>query len=130
MKDLVKGRTATERDTQNFDPTFGPCCGVDNFRLHLAGTPCNPWNKSATDVFIESFLEKYTEYSSDNLAVVRMVKFKTHSTIAAMIKQYRITGPGGDVDDQTRRYNNRQERKRKVLQLPNIPAPDCGLLFF
>ncbi|KAF9778450.1 hypothetical protein BJ322DRAFT_1000864 [Thelephora terrestris] len=116
LKDLTKGRTATDADITYFDPTFGPCCDVEDFRLHLAGTPCNLWNKSATEVFMESFLEKYKlDYPPEYDGVVRMVGFKVHSTIAALIKRYRSTGPDGTVDPETRKQQNRQERKRKLF---------------
>ena len=122
MKHLIKDRAVTEEDLENFDPAFGPCCGVENFRLHFAGTPCNRWNKSAAGVFVESFLRKYTEYRSDNEAVVEMIKFKTGSTIAAMIRRYREKGPDGSIDPATQKHQNRQERKRKVCspQCPNF----------
>lgn len=138
MKCLIKNQEAnpvTEEDIENFDPALGPCCHAGNFRLHLSGTPCDYWNKSAAEVFVESFLIKHVEYPSDE-AVVDMVKFKTNSTIAAMIRRYRTTGPDGNVDPEMRKYQNRQERKRKaslssIYQLRNrwltrslaLPAP-------
>ena len=109
----------TQADIQNFNPALGPCCHAGNFRLNLKGTPRDPWNKSATEVFVESFLNKHTEYPP-NEAVVDMIKFKTNSAIATKIKKRRTTGPEGNVDPETRRYQNRQERKRKVR--PSSPV--------
>lgn len=121
MKHLINGRTVTQDDLERFDPVYGPCCGVEDFWLHFAGTPCDRWNKSATGVFVESFLRTYTEYPSDNEAVVDMVRFKTESTIAGMIRRRRMTGPDGGIGPETRKYNSRQERKKKVcFQCANL----------
>lgn len=121
MKHLIKDRTVTQDDLENFNPAYGPCCGVEDFRLHVAGTPYDRWNKSAARVFVESFLRKHTEYPSDNKAVVDMVKFETRSTIAAMIRRYYMTGSDGSIDPATRKYISRQERKNKVcFQRPDL----------
>ena len=115
----------TQDDLEDFNPASGPCCNVANFRLHLAGTPCNPWNKSAAGVFVESFLGKYTtDYPSNDEAVVDMVRFKTQSTIAAKIKRYRMTGPDGNMEPATKKRLNRQERKRKVSSSSPIHCGD------
>lgn len=127
----MKDRIATEEDVDEFDPNFGPCCGIEDFRLHFDGTPCDTWNKSATEVFLNSFFEKYTEYSPEKEPVVRLVKFKTHSALAAMIKKYRRRGPDGNVDPETSRSQRRQERKRKVCSYSLISClRGCGLFLF
>lgn len=108
--------TVTEQEAQAFDPTLGPCCDSTGFRVHLEGTTCDPWNKSATTVFVNSFLVAHPEYSSRDESVREMVLMKSKATLDSMIRSYRKYRAPRTADEleAQRLHKNRQERKRKV----------------
>ncbi|KAI0715208.1 hypothetical protein C8Q76DRAFT_618222 [Earliella scabrosa] len=66
---------ASVAEVKDFDLAKShPCCTVEKFRLDLRGTPCSPWNKSATIVFVDDFMEKHPKASK---AAVKEA-FKSH----------------------------------------------------
>lgn len=106
----------TDREATGFDPSFGPCCTLTNFRLHLEGTPCNAWNKSAIDVFMGGFFAVHNEYPARAESVVKMVQQKSRAYLESIIKKYRkskISRTPAQLEE-LRLRKNCQERKRKV----------------
>lgn len=108
--------TVTSDDINHFDPEIGECCTTDNFRLHLAGTPGNVWNKSATRVFVNSFLEAHKEYEAQNPIIREMVLGKCSAVVKHTIRQYRLkkkvtTEASRKLE---RQKKSRTERKRTV----------------
>jgi hypothetical protein len=126
MNKLIEanGNNVTKQEAAAYDPNLGPCCDITNFRVHLEGTPCDAWNKSAMDVFVIAFLAVHPEYLSRDDSVREMVKMKSHAALESTIKKYRkskVLLTDGQVNE-LRLQKNRQERKRKecfsVLLLP------------
>lgn len=120
MKKLVKAdglqNRVTEQEANAFDPNLGPCCDITNFKVHLEGTTCNAWNKSAIDIFVKGFLEIHTEYPSQVESVRDMVKMKSRATLDSTIRKYRDSKIPRTLEEskEIRLQKNRQERKRKV----------------
>ena len=113
----------TREEVNAFNPGLGPCCDTANFRLHLEGTPCDAWNKSATGVFVNGFLVAHPEYPSQEEPVREMVRMKSHATLESMIREYRkskIPLTEAQVEE-LRLQKNRQEHKRKVVSLISHP---------
>lgn len=114
------GDTVPELEANSFNPVIRPCCDANNFRLHLEGTTCNPWNSSATEVFVEDFLSHHPEYPREVDSVRDMVLLKTRATITSMIKEYRKLKLNSDELDDLQLRKNRAERKRGVSE-PSRP---------
>lgn len=121
MRELIGPRwlknTVTEREANSFNPELGvPCCDLEGFRVHLAGTPHNAWNKSAIDVFVGGFLATHPEYNANDEAVREMVRMKSGVYLESTIKEYRRTNKHltDDEEKEFRKHKNRQERKRKA----------------
>ena len=113
--------TVSEIDANNFDPLIGPCCDADNFRLHLEGTTCDAWNRSATEVFVEDFLARHPEYPREVDSVRDTVFLKTRATITSMIKEYRKLKREPNELNELQLRKNLTERKRGVSGLSS-----CG----
>lgn len=64
---LVQPSDNTIRD---WNPSLGRACTVDDFRPDFYSSPKSSWNKSVTEVFVESFLDADT-FSSHDVAAVR-----------------------------------------------------------
>lgn len=122
MKDLIPKQswmknTVTEEEAEGFNPDLGPCCDPRQFRLHLGGTTCDRWNKSATHVFTDDFLRVYRhEYPPEEEAVTKLVEVKTRAAIDSMIRSYRRSNGANDqaARDEAQARKNRGERRRKV----------------
>jgi len=111
----------TEEEVNNFNPEGGPCCDISHFRVHLEGTTCNSWNKSATDVFVKGFLAYHAaDYKAEDQSVRDMVQLKSQAALDSMIREYRrLKAPRTPAEVKERqRYKNRLERKRKVIPTP------------
>ena len=109
-------KMVTDREATGFDPNRGPCCTLANFRVHLGGTLCNTWNKSAIDVFMGGFFAAHNEYSPQKESVLEMVRMKSRAALDSMIRKYRkskISRTPAQLEE-LRLQKNRQERKRKV----------------
>lgn len=108
--------TVTEQEASAFNPNLGPCCDRANFRVHLDGTPCDAWNKSATSVFVDDFLTAHPEYPSQDELVRNMVRAKSRAFLESMIRDYRRSKAGLNATEleEARVQKNRRERKRKV----------------
>lgn len=117
---IGKGHLGQNRVTQEeadaFNPTTGPCCQSTTFRVHLGGTTCNVWNKSAMGVFVNDFLGKHSGYPSCDESVRDMVLMKSRATLDSMIRKYKksLTPSTVDQSKALKQRKNRQERKRKV----------------
>lgn len=111
--------TVTPQDLDDFDPTIGECCGADNFRLHLAGTPADVWNKSATRVFVNSFLEAHKQYEAQNADIRDMVMKKCGAAVISTIRQYRSKRKHRTENSRRLELDNksRAERKRSVREI-------------
>lgn len=113
-KDAWMKSTVHQNEIERFDPRNGMCCEAANFRIHLDGTPANPWNKSATAVFVAKFLATYPgTYPSDSAEVVDMVHAKTRAVISSLIKDYRLLQKT-EVRHEMNNCKKRRERKRLV----------------
>lgn len=121
MRDLLKGNwmknTVTDEEVNAFDPALGQCCDPTHWRVHLEGTPCNPWNKSATFVFVNDFIVAHPEYNRDDRSIRDMIHMKSKSALDSMIRTYRkskIPPTVNEPEDEDQKQRNRRERKRKV----------------
>lgn len=108
--------TVTGQEVNAFNPNLGPCCHPAQFRVHLEGTTCDKWNKSAIAVFVEDFLRAHPEYPFEEPAVREMVRIKSRATLDSAIRKYRhsLVSRSAQAAEEMRKQKNRQERKRKV----------------
>lgn len=108
--------TVPELEANAFNPGNGPCCDATNFRVHLEGTPSNPWNKSAVAVFVRSFLAAHPDYPADEEPVQEMVRMKTRAALESIIREFRESNIPRTEEEANRKRleKNRRERKRKV----------------
>ena len=116
--------TVTKEEAERFSPDIGPCCDSRQFRLHLAGTTRDRWNKSATRVFVDDFLRTHPDdYPSEEEAVVKMVEMKTRSAIDSLIRDYRKSKEDHNQAERSelQARKNRQERQRKVNSFTSMP---------
>lgn len=111
LKELI-----SEQDLVSWKPEVGECCTAvkGQFKLHLMGTPCNPWNTSATRVFTNDFIHTHAEMYPDVWPVRRMVLKKTKAYIKSLIKSFRLNSRGDALIKAHRLARNRQERKSSV----------------
>ena len=109
LKDIV-----SDQELTNWNPEIEECCTAGKFKLHLKGTPCDPWNASAARVFTDDFLRSHTETYQDVWAVRRMVLRKTKAYIKSLIKSFRQIGQGEALRQAAKQAKNRQERKASV----------------
>lgn len=116
--------TVTEQEATAFNPDLGPCCDPVNFRVHLEGTTCNAWNRSAIDVFVNHFLATHTDYPSQEEPVRDMVRMKARAALDSMIRRYRKSKipRTNDQLEELRLQKNSQERKRKVSYVRPTPS--------
>jgi len=116
--------TVTEQEANAFDPTLGQCCDPAHFRVHLEGTTCNTWNKSATSVFAGRFLTAHPEYPSHEQSVRDMVQMKSRAALDSMIREYRKSNTPRTEPElrEEQKRKNRQERKRKVGTIISISS--------
>ena len=124
LKELV-----TEQDLANWRPEIEECCtaGQYQFKLHFKGTPCDPWNSSATRVFTDDFLHTHTETYPDVWAVRRMVLRKTKAYIKSLIKTFRQKNLSDTLRQAAKLAKNRQERKASVSPLPHSDIRSCDV---
>lgn len=106
--------TVPDDDIADWDPKQEACCTAETFRLHLAGTTCDPWNASATCVFTDDFLLRNADTYPDDWTVCSMVLKKTKAHIKTLIKRFRDSPKNAAVKDEKRRTKNRRERKSNV----------------
>jgi hypothetical protein len=109
LKDVID-----EQELHNWNPEIQECCTAEDFKLHLKGTPCSPWNSSATRVFAGHFLQNHSEIYPDVWAVRRMVLKKTQAYIKSLIRAYRQSNRGGVLQLADKQAKNRRERKSTV----------------
>ncbi|KAF9790988.1 hypothetical protein BJ322DRAFT_999565 [Thelephora terrestris] len=107
------------RDVAKFNPEIGECCTADDFRLHLNGTPSHVWNKSATRILVNSFLEKHKDQYEARIPVIReMVLVKCTAAVKYEIKKYKDEkkrAPSSGSAEAQRLRKNRAERKRTLF---------------
>ncbi|KAF9642096.1 hypothetical protein BDM02DRAFT_3106051 [Thelephora ganbajun] len=111
MKNVV-----TEQEANTFNPELGPCCDPVHFRVHLEGTTCNVWNKSAIGIFVNRFLTTHPEYPSEQESVQEMVRMKSQATLDSMIRWYRKSNTPRTKEEKDESWleKNHKERKRKL----------------
>ncbi|KAI5981366.1 Saccharopine dehydrogenase-domain-containing protein [Pisolithus albus] len=51
----------TKAEVEAYKPALGPPCTPDRFRVDLSGIPSTDWNKSASNVFVQSFHNAYPD---------------------------------------------------------------------
>ncbi|KAI5988758.1 hypothetical protein EDD15DRAFT_2371109 [Pisolithus albus] len=51
----------TKAEVEAYTPALGPPCTSDRFRVDLSGVPGTDWNKSASQVFLQSFRDAYPD---------------------------------------------------------------------
>ena len=103
-----------ECDINNWDPEVKECCTAQQFRLHLTGTPCNPWNTSATRIFTDDFLRNHADVYTDVWPVRRMVLKKTQVYIKSLIRTFDEDCRGSRLKEVSKQAKNRWERKTNV----------------
>ena len=80
------GTVATAGDVQAWESCIvGRCCTSETFRLDFSSTPCSKWNASATQVFVNSFLQAETYDCTDPKMISLM--FRRH--FRTLRKHYR-----------------------------------------
>jgi hypothetical protein len=109
LDDVIHGA-----ELEGWDPTRSECCTIQNFKLHLRGTPADPWNTSATRVFTDHFLETHVDTYPDVWAVRYMVLKKTRAHIKSLIKKYTLKNSPRSVREARKMAQNRRERKVTV----------------
>lgn len=102
-------------ELRSWDPRTGPCCTPDRFKLHLAGTPRDDWNLSASRVFTDHFLATYPHLYQDTWEVRQTVLNKSQAYIKSLIKLHRRQLVGGDALLQNKISQRRRERKTTVF---------------
>ncbi|KAF9777823.1 hypothetical protein BJ322DRAFT_1015414 [Thelephora terrestris] len=109
--------TVAKEEAGAYNPECGQCCSVAGFRVHLEGTACDAWNKSATEVFVGGFLQAYPTYNVADGSGRDMVRMKSQAALESMIRQYRKLRIPQTLDELKgqRDHKNRQERKRKLF---------------
>ena len=110
-----------EGELNGWNPDIQECCTPQQFRLHLSGTPCHPWNDSAVRVFTDNFLATHSDTYPDVWAVRRMVLKKARAYVKSLIKAHRAGTNGGELQLAAKKAKNRRERKTNVS-----PPPRCG----
>jgi hypothetical protein len=129
MRDLIgknwMKNTVAKEEAGAYNPECGQCCSVAGFRVHLEGTACDAWNKSATEVFVGGFLQAYPTYNVADGSGRDMVRMKSQAALESMIRQYRKLRIPQTLDELKgqRDHKNRQERKRKVSLAMPTPLP-------
>lgn len=103
-----------ERDLNSWDPEVEECCTAQQFRLHLTGTPCDPWNTSATRVFTDDFLKNHADVYTDVWPVRRMVLKKAQAYIKSLIRTFSEDRRGSRLKEVSKQAKNRRERKTNV----------------
>jgi len=101
-------------ELHSWDPRMGPCCTPARFRLHLAGTPRDDWNLSASRVFTDHFLASNSSSYQDTWEVRQMVLKKSQAYIKSLIKLYRQQYVGDNIILQNKIAQRRRERKVTV----------------
>lgn len=124
--------TVPQREANGFDPELGHCCHLARFRVHLEGTTCDAWNRSATNVFVDGFLQAHPDYDATKEPVRDMVRMKAQATLDSMIRQYRkLNTRTMEELAEERAHKARQERKRKVNPAHSAsPSMFTGLVAF
>ena len=90
---------------------------ANDFKLHLAGTPAHAWNKAATEVFVRSFCEKYSHYTSEDARG----HFKVH--LDSLIRKYRkqqVTRDDRALEEQSKKQSRKNARKSSVSAPPPL----------
>jgi len=130
-RDQELKNTVTAQDINDFDPEIAECCTADNFRIHLAGSPGEPWNKSAARVLVNNFLETHEEYEAQDDTIRAMVIKKCEAAVGSTIRKYKWKKKHRTKDSRAlaRENKNRAERKRTVrTQDVFLCAPDDQLI--
>lgn len=122
MKSLIRKddwlkEVVSEHDLNHWNPEIEECCTTQQFKLHLTGTPSDPWNSSAARVFTDDFLITHTELYPDVWAVRRMVLKKTRAYIKSLIRVFHQDNRGHATKQATKRAKNRYQRKADVSPL-------------
>ncbi|KAI1783791.1 hypothetical protein LXA43DRAFT_902854, partial [Ganoderma leucocontextum] len=106
---------ASQKQVKVFRPGQGECCTADSFVLDIAGTAGNPWNDSATRVFVEDFLgANYECKSRKKIAKMFKAHFRT-------IQRHhdKMLGPSKSPDDAPtpeQKERSRYQRKYTMFQ--------------
>ncbi|KAH9918419.1 uncharacterized protein B0H18DRAFT_882807 [Fomitopsis serialis] len=103
---------ATPEELEGFQE--GRCCTAKKFKLDLNGTAANKWNKSATEVFTDSFLE-CKQYQWKQRSKISAA-FRSH--LRGLIKKYReqLSRPTPEAILATKLQHSRQQRKQNKFQ--------------
>jgi len=113
-KDDWLKEVVSEHDLNSWNPDMENCCTAEQFKLHLKGTPCDPWNSSAARVFTDDFLLAHAGIYPDVWAVRAMVLRKTHAYIKSLIRAFREGNRGSNFKLAARKQKNKYERKAYV----------------
>ncbi|KAF9642160.1 hypothetical protein BDM02DRAFT_3105986 [Thelephora ganbajun] len=103
-----------EHDLNNWNPEIEACCTAQQFKLHLVGTTCHPWNISATRVFADHFLTTHADKYPDVWGVHGMVLRKTRAYIKSLIRSFNQNRHGDDLKRATKQAKNQRERKTNL----------------
>lgn len=113
-KDDWLKEVVSEHNLNSWDPDREDCCTVQQFKLHLTGTRCDPWNSSAARVFTNDFLLAHAGIYPDVWAVRSMVLKKTHTYIKTLIRGFCKGNRGSSFKLAARKQKNKYERKANV----------------
>jgi hypothetical protein len=97
-------------DIAGWNSDLEPACTADNFRLDLNSPPKSPWNKSATAVFVRSFLDMGIFPGATATQVEKA--FVTH--LRGLSRQFHSQHLSQEMRISSLKKAKRAERKRNV----------------
>ena len=97
-----------------WDSARSECCTTRSFKLHLSGTPADPWNTSAVHVFTDDFLLTHANLYPDVWSVRYMVLKKARAHVKSLIKRYKLKHTTKPAREAFKVMQNRRERKAAV----------------
>jgi len=101
----------TPEEVAAYDPTKGPCCTAERFRMDIRGFPKNAWNVSAAKVFARSFQEAHAQFRDMAQREVERA-WTTHLAYLKNVYQ-KQTSKARDIEADKQRHR-RKERRMQV----------------
>jgi len=100
-----------------------PCCDADSFRFDILGLPHSPWNKSASRVFRDSYIDYYNLPSTT--AVMLDVEDSFFTCLKTLKRSYRasrlLLGQRLNVSSKTRRYQRKSQVCGSQFRIMSLP---------
>ncbi|KAI5991030.1 hypothetical protein EDC04DRAFT_2587698 [Pisolithus marmoratus] len=100
----------TKEEVEAYKPALGPHCTPDRFRVDLSGVPSTVWNKSAANVFVQSFRDAYPDCTKSSKDIC-MAWERHFNRLRRIYRDQQEQARLAQILQQTRR---RQERKSQL----------------